>query len=151
MSLDFDWIMPNQLAQGSYPQPLRAPYDHGFDVVVFSAMELQPKRFRPPRGTVILIPMDDTEYSPITWDDHKKLSQISSQLARHVKGGRKVLTTCAQGRNRSGLLSALTMVRLGHDPKKAIATVKAKRNAPSGEALSNIMFERYILMQGQGR
>ena len=147
-ALDYDWIIPG-LAQGSYPEPLRAPYDNGFDVVVFSAMELQPKRFRPPQGkTVILIPMDDTEYSPITLDDDRKLREISRSLARHIRAGRKVLTTCAQGRNRSGLLSALTIVRLGHaSPDKAIQLVKRKRNAPSGEALTNIMFERYIRMQ----
>ncbi len=146
-ALDFDWIIPG-LGQGSYPEPLIAPYEAGFDVVVFAAEELQPKRFRPPRGkTVILVPMDDTEYSPITYDDDRKLREISRGLARHIRAGRKVLTTCAQGRNRSGLLSALTMVRLGHDPKKAIQTVKRKRNAPSGEALTNMMFERYILMQ----
>lgn len=146
MALDFDWIAPN-LAQGAYPRPPLSAYEHGFDVVVFSAMELQPK-LRPPKGkTVFLVPMDDTEYRPITHEDAKKLLDIARKLARHVRGGRKVLTTCAQGRNRSGLLSALTLVKLGHRPDRAIQMVKSKRRAPSGEALTNIMFERFILMQ----
>lgn len=149
MALDYDWIIPG-LAQGSYPQPLQAAYDEGFHCVVFCAMELQPTRFRPPHGkSAILIPMDDNEYVPVTLDDAQRLNRIAADCANHIRRGHAVLTTCAQGRNRSGLISALTLWKLRHvrSPADAIKLVKAKRRAPSGEALTNLMFERYILMQ----
>jgi protein-tyrosine phosphatase len=144
MSLDYDWIAPG-LAQGSLPRPAAAPFAEGFDVVVFCAMEAQPK-VQPPHGKVaILFPMDDNLYVPVTQEDAQELGKLAQALAQHIRAGRKVLTTCMEGRNRSGLVSALTLLRLGNTtPQRAISLVRSKRTKP---ALTNPMFERYILLQ----
>ena len=146
MALDFDWIIPG-LAQGSYPKPLRAPFEQGFDVVVFCAMEAQPKRLRPPEGkSYILFPMDDNEYVPVSMDDAVKLNELAATLAAHLRAGKKLLVTCWEGRNRSGLVNALTLMKAARMPaQKAIATVRQKR--PSRDCLTNPMFERYLLLQ----
>jgi hypothetical protein len=49
--------------------------------------------------------------------------------------------TCWQGRNRSGVVSALALVRLGAPPKVAIGLV---RKARGETALSNETFVRII-------
>lgn len=145
MALDFDWIIPG-LAQGSYPRPLRAPYEQGFDVVVFCAMEKQPKRLQPPEGkSAILFPMDDNLYTPVTLDDAEQLHQLAAKLASYLRGRQNVLVTCREGRNRSGIVSALTLMRYRRmSPEKAIETVRRNRSKP---ALTNPMFERYLLLQ----
>ncbi|HEY5657332.1 MAG TPA: dual specificity protein phosphatase family protein [Myxococcota bacterium] len=145
MALDFDWIIPG-LAQGSYPRPQGAPFDHGFDVIVWCAMEAQPTRLKPPAGkSSILFPMDDNPYVPITQNDARLLHGLADQLAKHVRAGRKVLVTCWEGRNRSGIVSALTLMRLKRmRPETAINTVRKQRRKPS---LTNPMFERYLLLQ----
>jgi len=62
----------------------------------------------------------------------------SDKLASRVRSGRGVLSTCAVGLNRSGLCSALTVMKLSdHGPLSAIALVRAARGH---QALSNPLF-----------
>lgn len=50
--------------------------------------------------------------------------------------GKRVLIHCAAGINRSGLLSAASLIRGGHDPEDAIALVREARTG----ALNNVNF-----------
>jgi len=56
-------------------------------------------------------------------------------------GGFRILVTCAQGRNRSGLVVALALLELGASPKDAIGAV---RQARGPHALSNAWFVKLI-------
>ena len=62
----------------------------------------------------------------------------SDKLASRVRSGRGVISTCAAGLNRSGLCSALTVMKLSdHGPLSATALVRAARGH---RALSNPLF-----------
>lgn len=140
MSLDFNWIMPN-LAQGSYPKPPAEAFQT-FNVIVFCAEEMQP-RFRPPAGKWIFkIPLDDDIYRPVPADVGNLLHTAAKSIASYHLAGHPTLVTCAQGRNRSGLMNGLVM-RYAYNmaPRDVVALIKRKR----ADALCNPMFEQYLL------
>ena len=58
------------------------------------------------------------------------------------KSGKKVLIRCQAGINRSGLVTALVLIRDGHTPEDAIRLIREKR---CEAALSNSRFEEYLL------
>lgn len=57
------------------------------------------------------------------------------------KSGRKTLIRCISGRNRSGLLLALVLIREGYSPEDAISMVRRKR---SNDSLSNEVFTEWL-------
>jgi len=138
--LDFNWIVPG-LAQGSYPEPPGSAFAH-FDVVVFAAEELQPKIKAPAGCYLFKLPMDDDIYRPVPAAAGQVLHQTASVLASYLAGGSRVLTTCAQGRNRSGILTALTMMYCFRMPARdVIQIIQRKRK----HALTNTMFTQWLL------
>jgi protein-tyrosine phosphatase len=58
------------------------------------------------------------------------------------KAGKKVLIRCQAGINRSGLVTALVLIRDGHSPEDAIKLIRDNR---CEAALSNSRFEEYLL------
>jgi hypothetical protein len=58
------------------------------------------------------------------------------------KSGKKVLVRCQAGINRSGLVTALVLIRDGHSPEEAIRLIRDKR---CEAALSNSRFENWLL------
>jgi predicted protein tyrosine phosphatase len=58
------------------------------------------------------------------------------------KAGKKVLIRCQAGINRSGLVTALVLIREGHSPEDAIRLIRDNR---CEAALSNSRFEEYLL------
>jgi hypothetical protein len=58
------------------------------------------------------------------------------------KAGKKVLVRCQAGINRSGLVTALVLIRDGYAPVDAIRLIRDKR---CEAALSNSLFEEYLL------
>jgi protein-tyrosine phosphatase len=138
--MDFNWIVPG-LAQGSFPEPPESAFAH-FDVVVLAAEELQAPRARAPAGCFLFrLPLDDDIYRPVPPEVGDVLHQTGYALATYLAGGQRVLTTCAQGRNRSGILSALTlMYALRMPPHDAIKLIQSKRKW----ALSNTMFTQWL-------
>ena len=60
--------------------------------------------------------------------DWTKAVNTAQRVARRVRRGRGVLVTCAQGRNRSGLVSCITLHLLtGMRGAEAVAHVKRMR------------------------
>src|SRR5581483_10102309 len=53
--------------------------------------------------------------------------KISDILLLYLTNGFNVLSTCAQGRNRSGLMTGFTLVKLGIQAEKAIAMIRHAR------------------------
>lgn len=142
--LDFNWITPN-VAQGSYPSPLEEAFQHA-DTIVFCAEEKQPRAGRlPPGKRIVKLGFDDDIYRPIPPEVGQIFHAHAHQLAKEVSGGRRVLITCAMGLNRSGLMSALTiMYAYRMRPTEAIQLIRSRR---SRDALMNPIFERWILNQ----
>lgn len=154
---DYDPIYTN-LYQGSYPK-LNAELLKKFDIVVYCAMEQQPtdaaikaalKPLDP--GTrknkqVIKFPMDDDPYQPIEAPLNRQLIAQALQLASALRAGRTVLITCMMGMNRSGLLSAMTlMAASGCSGKAALDTIRTGRRPMDDgtRALFNPMFARFV-------
>jgi hypothetical protein len=147
------------LWQGAAPRPGEVL---PFDLVVLCAEEHQlPHHASPfgPRAHVLRVPLDDSGRPPTqrevrlafaagrvvaktvgqAWD-----ASTTTSYRRHLR----VLTTCMQGRNRSGLVNALALVELGMRPKDAIQAVRLARG-PS--ALSNAWFVQLIHAAGGQR
>ncbi len=141
--------------QSGFPFPFQQVPKCGVDVVVLTANDAQPdseslrniKRVYPNLGG-IRCPFLDTEN---LWE-MPRIARIANDAADRIveklASGRVVLVTCAQGRNRSGLVSALVLMRRrGLSGRDAVAQVRAGRNAamPLGEgALTNEMFVAYL-------
>lgn len=120
-STGYAFLMPgDQLAQGSAP-PLDA--HPPFDVIVFSAMEYQPDF---PGYIVMHVPLDDGP--PPSGATRRRIRSAAREIAEHIRAGRRVLCTCWQGRNRSGVLAGLALVELGLPAHRAVRRIRNYRN-----------------------
>jgi dual specificity protein phosphatase-like protein len=106
-SLDVTHMGP-KLYQGSYPRVPIAPL--GFAVLVLCAIELQ-ERVEEPGLLTLRCPLTDTG-ERMSEQDWALAIRVSGKVARHVSAGERTLVSCAQGRNRSGLITALVLYRL---------------------------------------
>ena len=70
-----------------------------------------------------------------------QLESIAAWTHEHWAAGRRVLVRCAGGMNRSGLVTAMTLMNAGHSADAAIALVRSGR---SEWALSNSSFVAYL-------
>jgi protein-tyrosine phosphatase len=123
MSEGYSYLLPGGLlAQGSVPPPrVRLP----FDVVVLSAVEHQDVDL--PGYDVVRVPLDDSGPPPSP-ADRALIRATAKQIAAHVRAGRRVLVTCHQGRNRSGVLAGLALVELGLPRDRAVGRIRRYRN-----------------------
>lgn len=110
-----------------------------FDVLVLAAMEHQPSSRCFPGVKVIHAPIDDAPYVPE--NEIRIVQKASIIVANALRHGKRVLVTCWQGRNRSGFIVAVALVRLGMHPDLAIDLV---RRARGETALSNQAFVQII-------
>jgi len=119
------------LAQGSKPPTgVRLP----FDVVVLAAREYQPLL---PGHDVIRVPLKDAFPSSL---DRSRIKSVAQEIAQDVRSGRRVLVTCHQGRNRSGVISGLALVDLGVPPSDAVKRIQQIRSG-----LTNPFFLQMVL------
>jgi len=116
-----------------------------FDVVVLCAMEHQLPATCFRGVEVIHTPLDDTV--PIPSGEARLAQRAAMRVAQALQADRRVLVTCWMGRNRSGLVAALALVRLGADPEVAIELV---RRARGEHALSNPAFVELIRRGSSG-
>lgn len=72
------------------------------------------------------------------------LHPLAAQLARAIRRGKRVLILCHEGRNRSGLVTGLTLWNLGYLGRDAVRLIKSRRR----DALSNEHFARYLKTLG---
>ena len=142
---NYDWIVPQRLAQGAYPGRDLKMFQH-WDVVVYCAEELQPKFSSMPNGKrVYYVPMDDDIFRPVPPQIVKPLWDTAGKVADHARRGHRCLITCAMGANRSGLLMGLTLMRLnGMSGSNAVDLIKSRRVSGEQEALCNPMFEQFL-------
>ena len=65
-----------------------------------------------------------------------ELVAAAADLATLVRAGNKVLIFCHMGMNRSGLMTALTLMNLGYDWQQALAAIRQRH----GCTMSNRSF-----------
>jgi hypothetical protein len=124
--------------QGSAPEP--GPLvGRRFAVLVLCAEEYQPEAGRfPGCKRVLRAELDDAEPTPRELAEALRAAQ---HVVKYYRRGWPTLVTCAQGLNRSGLVSGLAMRRLG---VPGPATVQLIRRARGEFALSNSAFRRIV-------
>lgn len=114
--LDVTRIAP-KLWIGSAPPIGKLLREFGFDVVVLCAREYQPSERSFSGVRVIRAPFEDGKVTPV-------IEATAREAARHVVSainrGQRVLVTCAQGRNRSGLVVARALEKLSGAPAHLI-------------------------------
>lgn len=124
---------------GSKPAPGR--YD-GVDTIVLNAAEYQPPAHLFPGAEVIHAPIDDAPGRAMTDQEIATATQAAARVARRLRAGRRVLSTCQMGLNRSSLVAAIAM----HDVygMSAEEIIERLRRARGSWALSNPNFEKLL-------
>lgn len=104
-----------RLYQGSKPPFGRNVQRAGFDILVLCAIEHQPRSRAFPGVHVVHCPLDDADHLPsdFEWELAKQTGKF---VADCVRAGGRSLITCMQGRNRSGLVTALALHTLTGQP-----------------------------------
>jgi protein tyrosine phosphatase len=129
-----DEIVPN-LWMGAWPAyDVKLEYD-----MIVCVSDNRPNYTVLKNKTVLVwFPFEDSEYQK---PDTEKLEQVVKMVVDSVQSGKSTLVHCTAGINRSGLIAAMSLVRMGYDTDKAIALLREKR----GEVvLYNDLFERIV-------
>ena len=120
----YSYLLSNGLlAQGAAP-PTNARLP--FDVIVLAAQEYQPilkHRYQ----DVLYVPLDDSGPPP-TPSERSRIRVAAHDVARRIRAGQRVLVTCMQGRNRSGVIAGLALVELGLPGPRAAQRIRRLRN-----------------------
>lgn len=132
-------------AQGDVDAAYEAIRSGTFDLVILCAAELE-EMFRclPEREHPKIIYASNEDGPSLTKRQIKTASAAAGQAVRAYREGKRVLITCAAGRNRSGLVTALSLhFATGCGGRMAIEIIRARRNA-CGPALSNDVFAKFL-------
>ncbi len=138
VALDADPITET-LWQGAAPPEGRAVARYGFRTLVLCAFENQPPDKAFPGVKVLRVPLDDT-LRTLTAAEQHQIIETAGAMARRMRYS-PVLCTCAQGINRSGLLSAVALLLSGRSSAHDIVD-HIRRRRP--RALSNPNFVAFV-------
>ena len=123
--------------------------NENISLLILAAREYQPSYINNTCGGFkkafkLYVPMRDTIlFTPGKFRKTLKNAKAAADLAaEHIMSGGKVLSTCAAGWNRSGLVSGFTLKKITALPGKKIVSL-IKRNRCS-DALSNPLFAAVI-------
>lgn len=142
MDFNYSWII-DRLAQGNFPGSANRAFEE-FDVVMLCAEEHQPKwKSRPSDGKFVYhLPLDDDPFQPVPLDVGRVIVQTAIAAGSYHVAGKRVITTCHQGHNRSGICTAIIMMHYyGVSPRDAINTIRRQRN---DDCVGNPMFEQFL-------
>ena len=119
------------LYQGGAPPPGHYVREAAFDALVLCALEYQPNDF--PGVKVFHAPNDDSDQPPDGFQ--VMVARLAAEaVVRELGAGKKVLVTCRQGRNRSGLVNGMVLIKLGRPVDAVIARIRERRrNALTNE------------------
>jgi protein-tyrosine phosphatase len=141
MPLSAQEISPG-LWQGKWPPPGKWLAERGFATLVLCAAEFQPPNIVPlqvaslfqgtatpyPGVEILYAPNDDDFDNPPPRDTLRLAVQAARTVADRLSQRRKVLVTCWQGKNRSGLVSALSLhLAYGLSGEEATRIVQNRR------------------------
>lgn len=125
-NIDATRIVPH-LWQGAKPPEGWAVSDAGFDILVLCAKERQKGKYE---GVAVYYCSlnDDDEEHPLLDSEWRRARAMAHVVAAAVEHGKNVLVTCYQGRNRSGLVTALSLHLLrGWPGDRCVLEVRARR------------------------
>lgn len=122
---------------GSYP-PAGPHLAAKFDVLVLAAVELQPPVDFFPGMRLIRCPINDQD--PPRKGDLELARECARDVVWWVRNGHRVLVTCAQGRNRSGLIVGVALRLMGSSGRSVLAFVRYKRK----DALTNRAYAKEV-------
>jgi hypothetical protein len=97
----------------------------------------------PPNRILVRYPIDDAiEVDP-------KVRDVAELVASLVRNGHRVLIHCTKGLNRSALVAALTLMRMGYSAVDAIERIRERRGQDSEGfgARGNQAFVAWLLQQ----
>lgn len=140
VAFNYDWIVPG-LAQGNFPGDVKTAF-RDFDVILLCAEEHQPRWSAPSGKFIFKLPLDDDPYQPVPMDVGRVVVQTAKAAGTYHAAGHPLITTCHQGRNRSGICTAIILMhfyKMG--PQEAIDLVRRKRN---DDCIGNPMFEQFL-------
>jgi len=125
--LDVSQIAP-KLYQGSFPDPAKRIERAGFQTLVLTAAELQPDaRAYGSAVEVLRCRLADNPEGPTRYEWNAILT-VAAAIDRRLRGGRRILVTCAQGRNRSGIVMAVVLHRLYNwSGEKCVRWIQSRR------------------------
>jgi len=127
-----------RLYQGSKPPFGRNLQRAGFDILALCALEHQPRARAFPGIEVLHVPLDDADHPPSELEWRLALG-AAKHIALGVRAGRRALVTCMQGRNRSGLVTALSLHFLTGQPGR-VCTSYVQQARTAAPALTNDFF-----------
>lgn len=129
------------LYQGGAPPTGQGLAETGIDALVLCARDYQPAASFFPGVEVLSVPGDDAPISKVPPAVIAEWQRASLWVAAAVLRGKRVLVTCAAGRNRSGFVSALAVRQLtGLDGARCVEIVQNARP----NALTNPTFANFI-------
>lgn len=130
-----------RLWQSGFPINAERLYGDGFSMIVLCAEEMQPAEQEFPGVEVVYAPMSDSLDEGKFVGNLETAQHAARQVARALEDGRKVLVTCAMGRNRSSLVTGLALIMYsGISGREAARKIRAVRK----NALTNDLFSRYL-------
>jgi hypothetical protein len=118
--------------------------DKQFDGLVLAAREFQDvfPVHKYPGTYVVHAPLDDARLSR---EDKVKALAAGLKVYELREAGKKVLSTCAKGVNRSALIAAISLILEGRTAKEAISLIRKKRKPVSGALpLFNPHFVKFL-------
>jgi len=132
---DMSVIVPDLLWQGAFPRDWDDIKAKGIQLIV-NVSEMP--HYAPPfAGEVIQWHIDDGEVP-----DLFVLDAVTTKVAQSIKDKKAVLTHCAMGLNRSGLVDAIALIKLtGWSGSKVIDALRTARNS---DVLCNSRFEKFV-------
>ena len=117
-----------------------------FHVLVLCAVEYQPLDEQFPNVQVVHAPFSDAGF-PMTEDEAETAIAAGEVVSHFVRKRKNVLVTCAQGRNRSGLVAGIAMAKIF--PRLGCKQiVSAIRQVRGRNALSNEDFVELLCKFG---
>jgi protein-tyrosine phosphatase len=129
----------NNLWMGSAP-PESDQLQKDFDCLVLCAVEYQTAQF--PGMDVSCIRLHDDGKTLLTDKDKRRAIKLAYEVIENLKQKKKVLVTCMQGLNRSGLIVALTLMIGGNFPLGQVVGMIREQRGP--HALSNADFVKFL-------
>lgn len=114
--------------------------DPSWDYVVSAYLDRSSFARHVPRCDTRFVLFDDTEdeLSDDTWE---RISSAVDEVVHRWRRGQKVLVRCQAGYNRSGMLMAFVLMRLGYSADRAVMQIRWSRGK---DVLANRAFQRYV-------
>ena len=148
MTIDADRIAP-KLYLGRYPCETEVlQYKHHFQAFIYCAKEC------PPSANKVLVPHQYhyglNDLPTMSGRDIRLIEEASDFAVQLHTSGARIHFSCAMGINRSAVVLALTMMKLGIKTQDAINLIREKRNTKhlmvdrGTQALANRTFVAFL-------